>query len=136
MKVKRTARAGADVPTSSMADISFLLLVFFMATTIFKMENGLAVHLPRAEMGVRVPRQNIANIWADRRGDMTIDDLLVNMSDIEPIIAQKLSENPSLIVGLKIDRDVPYLRANDVMEQLKKANALNTSFTVDMRGGS
>jgi biopolymer transport protein ExbD len=133
MRVRRTASASAEVPTSSMADISFLLLVFFMATTIFKMENGLAVQLPRAEMGVKVPRQRTAHIWVDRRGDMTIDDLLVRTPDIELIIAKKLSENSSLVVGLNIDRDVPYLVANDVMEQLKKANALNTSFTVDMR---
>ena len=56
MRWKRPVRVEAWIPTASTADIAFLLLIFFMATTIFRMENGLPVTLPRAEAGVPVPR--------------------------------------------------------------------------------
>lgn len=131
MRLKRTVGSSAAIPTSSTADIAFLLLIFFLATTIFKMENGLPVNLPRAEMGQKVPKQKTAHVYLDAGGNISIDDFLIQMEMIEPIIAKKLSENSTLIVGLTIDEAVPYNLADDVMGQLKRANALNTSFTIE-----
>ncbi len=130
MRLKRTVGSDAGIPTASTADIAFLLLIFFLATTIFKMENGLPVNLPRAEMGQKVPKQKTAHVYLDAGGNISIDDLLIQMEMIEPILAKKLSANSTLIVGLTIDEAVPYNLADDVMEQLKRANALNTSFTI------
>jgi hypothetical protein len=53
------------------------------------------------------------------------------MVDIVPIMQAKRSEDPALIVGLNIDRTVPWEIAGEVIEMLKEALALNTSFTVD-----
>ncbi|MFH1865849.1 MAG: biopolymer transporter ExbD, partial [Candidatus Eisenbacteria bacterium] len=51
-----------------MADIAFLLIVFFMVTTIFKLEQGLAITLPRSTAGDKIPREKVAHIWIDRTG--------------------------------------------------------------------
>jgi len=130
-RVKRTLNVESKVPTSSMADIAFLLLIFFMVTTIFKLEEGLPVTLPRAEAAVKVPRQQISHIWVQSANRMTIDDNLITMVDIVPIMQAKRGEDPALIVGLNIDRSVPWEIAGEVIEMLKEALALNTSFTVD-----
>jgi biopolymer transport protein ExbD len=130
-KVKRTVGVKNDVPTSSMADIAFLLLIFFMATTIFKMEEGLPVELPRAEAGQRVPRQKISHVWVQNARTMTIDDNYITLVDIVPILRGKLANDPALITGLNIDQRVPWNIAAEVIEMLKEAQALNTSFTTE-----
>jgi biopolymer transport protein ExbD len=114
-----------------MADIAFLLLIFFMATTIFKLEEGLPVTLPRAEMGQRVPRNKVAHIWVLNASEMTIDDNLITMVDIVPLLQAKLGDDPALVVGLNIDQSVPFEIAAEVIEMMKEAHALNASFTTD-----
>jgi biopolymer transport protein ExbD len=130
-KISRTLGVKNDIPTASMADIAFLLLIFFMATTIFKMEEGLPVTLPRAEAGQIVPRQKVSHVWVMSASQITIDDKYISMVDIVPIMAAKQLENPSLVVGLNIDQRVPWEIASEAIEMLKEAQALNASFTVD-----
>jgi len=129
----RKAKIEAKIPTSSMADIAFLLLIFFLATTIFKMEEGLVVHLPKAVTGDKMARETISHIWINAAGKISIDDKLVEMDNIEPIMAQKWRDNPALIVGFQTDRNVPYRIMHDAMEQLKRANALSVAFNVEKK---
>lgn len=133
-KISRTIGITSKVPTSSMADIAFLLLIFFMVTTIFKMEEGLPVVLPRAEAGQRVPRQQLSHIWV-MGNEMTIEDNLISMVDIVPILAAKLADDPALVVGLNVDQNTPWDIASEVIEMMKEAQALNASFTTDKEKG-
>lgn len=135
MDLRRKAGSGAKIPTSSMADIAFLLIVFFMVTTIFKLEQGLAITLPRSEAGEKIPREKIAHIWIDRRGTISIDDLVVGVENIEPLIVAKMRENPALIISFNTDDRTPYEVVNESMDRLKLANALRVSFTTMPEGG-
>lgn len=130
MRWKRPARVEAWIPTASTADIAFLLLIFFMATTIFRMENGLPVTLPRAEAGVPVPRRLATHVYLDVRGNLSVDDFLLTVPELRPVLARLLRENPALVVGLTVDREVPYSRVDAVIEELKRSGARNVSFTV------
>ena len=129
----RKAKIEARIPSASMADIAFLLLIFFLATTIFRLEEGLVVHLPKAVTGEKIPREKIAHIWINAAGKISIDDKIVNMQDIEPVMAQKWRDNPAMIVGFQTDRSVPYRIVHEAMEQLKRANALSVAFNVDKK---
>ena len=130
-KFHRKANVGQSIPTSSMADIAFLLLVFFMVTTIFKLEDGLVVEMPKAEAAVSVPRERVSHIWIDRLGNISINDKLVAVNQVEPIIYGKLVVNPALIVAFNTDKQTPFEVVHDVMEELKAANATRVSFTAD-----
>jgi biopolymer transport protein ExbD len=130
-RFERTMKAESQIPTGSMADIAFLLLIFFIVTTIFRMEDGLVITLPRAEAGQKLDRQQLVNIYIDTRGDVSIDDNLIRMTDIEPILVTKLQANSQTVVGLKFDEAVPYRLVHECLEQMKRANALNTAFTVE-----
>ena len=129
MRFKRSVKAEGSIPTGSMGDIVFLLLVFFMATTIFKLEEGLSLTLPRAESGIRVPRERVTHVWMDARGDLSIDDRFLDPSAIRGILTQKMRDNPQLIVGLNLDAGLPYDRIDDILMRLREANAINVSFT-------
>lgn len=114
-----------------MADIAFLLLIFFMVTTIFKLEDGLPVEMPKAEAGVSVPRERVAHIWIDRFDRISINDNLMQVEQIEPVVYGKLIENPALIIAFNVDKQTNFDIVDAVMEQLKNANATRVSFTAD-----
>jgi len=137
MKFKRDSKIENNVPTSSMADIAFLLLIFFMVTTIFKLEDGLKVTLPRAETAAKQKRERVLRIWIDAVGNISIQDKLVKLNQIEDIMVASLSENPLLIVAFNADHRTPAGIVHDVMEELKEANAIRVSFTSDpeLQGG-
>ena len=128
MKITKNQGVANSIPTGSMADIIFLLLIFFMVTTIFKMEEGLPITLPRAESGSELERERLIHIWADRFSRISINDKLMRVESISPVIASRLKENFSLIVAFNIDKRTKYQLVSDVMDQLKDANAVNVTF--------
>lgn len=130
---KKKQGVKANVPTASMADIAFLLLIFFMATTIFKMEDGLEVTLPRAETAQRQQREKIMHVWINQGGMISINDKIVRMEQIEDIMKGMLQERPDLIVAFNADDRAPYRVVSDVMEELKDASAVRVSFTSDKK---
>jgi biopolymer transport protein ExbD len=131
VKFEKNQKIENKVPTSSMADIAFLLLIFFMVTTIFKMEDGLPVTLPRAETAQKQEREKIMHIWIDGGGRISINDKIVDVIQVEDILLNMLSERPDLIVAFNADDRAPYGVVSDVMDELKDANAIRVSFTSD-----
>ncbi|MEJ2503891.1 MAG: biopolymer transporter ExbD, partial [Gemmatimonadota bacterium] len=68
----RPTRARGDIPTSSMADIAFLLLVFFLVTTIFDQERGLSLVLPEADRPQPVSPTNVLHLWVLEDGTVGV----------------------------------------------------------------
>ena len=128
MKFERNLKSQSSIPTASMGDIVFLLLIFFMVATVFKTEDGIPVTLPRAESGVEPKRELVANIYVNRRGAISIDDKMVDVGMVGPLISQKLKANPLLIVAFQTDQHTKYSRMDEIMEELKKVNAVRVSF--------
>jgi biopolymer transport protein ExbD len=129
LKFKTRQGIQHEIPTASMADIVTLLIIFFMVTTIFKMEEGLPITLPRAESGADQERERLVHIWADRWDRISINDKLVRIENIQAIIASRMEENRGLIVAFNVDHRTKYQLVSDIMEELKEANAVNVSFT-------
>ena len=134
MDFGRNTKKSTFIPTSSMGDIAFLLLIFFMVTTIFREETGLPIELPRAEAGEEVNRELISNIYINRLGQISIDDRLVQTKHITDIMGVKISDNPQLIVAFKTDTYTDYGVVSDVMEELKEVNAVRVFFNNDIEG--
>ncbi len=127
MRFPEKKKERAYIPTASMADIAFLLIVFFMVTTIFRVEKGIEVNLPHAVTTERLPRRNVARIWVSEAGDISIDDRFTEISEVEMIMAEKLNENPDLLVQVKSDEDCRYGDVAWVLEELRKARAIKVS---------
>ncbi|UCG51993.1 MAG: biopolymer transporter ExbD [Candidatus Latescibacterota bacterium] len=131
MRFQRETKIENKVPTASMADIAFLLLIFFMTTTIFKMEDGLPITLPRAETAAKQEREKIIRVWIDPVGHISIQDRLVMVEQIKDLMLGAMTENPALIVAFNADHRTPNGIVSDVMDELKEANAVRVSFTSD-----
>lgn len=122
---KREERA--SIPTASMADIAFLLIIFFMVTTIFRAEKGIKIELPYAMKTERLPKREVSRIWVSQRGEMSIDDKFVSLSEIATIMSNKAIDNPDMITQIKTDRRAKYGDVAYILEELKKARALRVS---------
>ena len=132
MRFRRKSEVGQSIPTSSMADIAFLLLIFFMVTTVFVRYRGLPVRLPHAEVTEEIKtRRNITHIWMAQDGKISVDDMIVDLRSVGPIIYQKLVDNPRIIVSLKCDAKTPYGKVSQMMEELRKIQALNINFATE-----
>ncbi len=128
MNFRRKQERGSSIPTASTGDIAFLLLIFFMVTTIFRKETGLPVDLPRAEAGEKVKQEQVLNVFINRKGLISIDDRLIRVTDVSKVIGQRISGDPTLVIAFKADTATPYQDVSDVMEELKAVNALRVSF--------
>jgi biopolymer transport protein ExbD len=129
MRFARKSTVGAAIPTASMADISFLLLVFFMVSTVFVRYRGIPVTLPQAEAVEELEmRRHVTSIWVSNQGIINIDDAQVTLDQVGPLIHAKLTANPRLVVSLKADADAEFGRLSDVMQELRRVEALRVNF--------
>lgn len=128
-RFRKKTRIRFDIPTGPMADISFLLIIFFMVTTVFVVYRGFQVNLPLAErIESMKSRRNVISIWIGANGRIMADEYETDLSGLAGIVSQKLQENPKIVVSVKSDRNTPYRIISGVIEELKRANALRVSF--------
>jgi len=132
-KVKRNAKPETQIPTTSMGDISFLLLLFFMVSTVFVKEKGLDVILPKAKEIQKIPRKHATTIYVNRTRTITIDDFAVEIPQVSVIMQQKLAEDINTITCFRTDKDTNYGTMSDILNQLKDANALRVQFEAKLK---
>jgi len=117
----RRARALPVIPTSTMADIAFLLIVFFLVTTSMSRDKGLGLTLPPPGSATRVPSRNITKVWINASGEIMHDQELVTLEQLGMRIAVMTQENPNLIVSIKTAPDARYEFFVNVVDEIKKA---------------
>lgn len=124
---KRKAKT-ADIPTDSLADIAFLLLIFFLVTTTIDVDKGIGLTLPdpRGEQK-KIRSKNITNLLINESGQVLLDLNEVAIPQIREKIRQMIQENPKLIVSVKTARNTPYDVYVSVLDQLKQADARKIS---------
>ena len=126
MTGKRRFKGGA-IPTSSMADIAFLLLIFFLVTTTIDMDKGLGMVLPAEGEEIEISKKNILNCLINSTGNVLLGGEGLEIRDLSKSIRQKLAENDKLIISVKAHKSTSYKDYIAVIDQLKRANATRIS---------
>ena len=130
MKINRKTKSSKEISTSSMPDIIFMLLIFFMVTTVMRVFEGLNVTVPRAQTIKKLDsKRNTSYVWATKDGLVSIDDKLVNVEDMNYVMAQKIIARPKLTVSGKFDKDAPMELITDIHEELRESNAIKLSYS-------
>jgi len=107
-----------------MADIVFLLLVFFLVTTTMNQDRGIGMHLPPAGESKKIQKKNICNIWVNVNGDILINlEQNIPLNQLRADIERRLTANEKLIVSLKADEETPYKNFIDVLDEIKLSGA-------------
>ena len=116
------------IPTSSMADIAFLLLVFFLVTTTIDTDKGLGIVLPPpGDMEIEIRKENILNCLINSQGKVLLDEEPISIDQIHRVVGQKLRANDKLIVSVKAHPKTAYNDYVKVIDQLKVADAKRIS---------
>jgi len=132
MQFERKTKISTAIPSASLPDIIFMLLIFFMVATVFKQFAGLKVSLPDAEMVRKIPgsKRHIVTIWIDRNNAVVCDDYKVTKtSNLRNVLYEKRIGDPQMIVAMKIDKESTMAMVNDVQQEMRKADALRLNYS-------
>ena len=124
-----------------MSDIAFLLLLFFMVSTVFVQEKKFWVERDRwpvAQSIERIPRNNTTTIYVMKNETILLDDVPTKIESEEDVmianaLRSKKSENPEIVVCFRTDRETKYGAMSDVMRQLQNAETLVVAFEAQKR---
>ena len=132
--LKRKSKAASEIPSSSLADMAFLLLIFFMVTTTFRKEDPRDVVFPEAEATEKLeqPRKDVLHVYIEQDGRIFINDQQIPATDVSNVVAPLYAENTAMVVMLRSDREVPYAVVDQVMQELQAAGALRVAFYTNL----
>ena len=130
MNIERKTKTGSEISTSSMPDIIFMLLIFFMVTTVMREFDGLKVLMPKAKMIEKLEsKRHTSYIWATKDGLVSVDDRIININNLSGLMYNKIAKDPRITVSLKSDEKTTMRLITDIHTQLRKANALKISYS-------
>ena len=125
-KQKRRFKGG-EIPTSLMADIAFLLLIFFLVTTTIDMDKGLGMVLPAEGEEMENNKKNILNCLINSTGNVLLGGEAVDIKNLARAVRQKIAQNDKLVISVKAHNASRYEDYVRVIDQLKQANATRIS---------
>ena len=130
MNFSRKTQLSSEIPTSSMPDIIFMLLIFFMVTTVLREYSGLPVNIPKAEKIEKLKgKRHTAHIWISKEGLVSINDRIFNIQDVAKIMYDKRVSDPQLVVSLKADEEAKMELISSIHEELREADALKLNYS-------
>ncbi|MDI6400377.1 biopolymer transporter ExbD [Balneolaceae bacterium ANBcel3] len=131
---KKRERVEAEVPQAGMADIAFLLLIFFLVVTTIDVDTGIGMQLPPPPDPDQEPppirERNLMNILVNAQGMILINEEPANLQDVQRLVMDfvdnenraqdpNLAEDPrSAIVSIKTDRQTPYEIYIDMLDEV------------------
>jgi len=116
-----------EVNSSSMSDIAFLLLVFFLVTTTISLDKGISLILPAEGNELEVNRKNITSILINDKGKILMDDDPIKINQIKSRATKKIASNNNIIFSVMTHKNTKYEDYILVLDQLKQANATKIS---------
>lgn len=120
-------RAGVRMDMTPMVDIAFLLLIFFMVTTVFRKPQAMEVNLPPKDAKVEVPESNVLTLYVRKDERMTYKVgtgafLPTEKKELVSVYQDNLNLNPEIIILVKLHPKVRYEMMVDMMDELEIAD--------------
>ncbi len=131
----RKSKASSEVPSSSLADIAFLLLIFFMVTTVFQADRDRPIEWPEAEAAEKIDekQKNILNIWLERSGTVFMNDQPFGMPDVSSFVAPLYAASDrALVISIRSDRQTPYIYVDQLQKELVEAGVVRVVFATQL----
>ncbi len=123
----RKKRPGVRIDMTPMVDVAFLLLIFFMVTTVFRRPLAMEVNMPEPGARVEVPESNVMTVYVGPAGDLRWKQgrgglQALPWAALPETFVTLAKANPDLIVLVKIDRAARYETMVDMMDALDDAH--------------
>lgn len=132
---KKRASTKQEIPTATMSDIVFILLLFFMvSTTLRQVDVMVHYQLPEAKAIHKIEnRRLISYIWVGDHGRIQVNDNIVKLEQIENIMYKKRVAVPNVIVSLRIDKNSDMGIVTDIQQELRKADTRRINYSAKLK---
>ncbi len=137
MKLKASIEHKPNIPTASMADIAFLLIIFFMLTITFEVDKT-QVLLPKTTLRYEIPKK-AAYVSIDGNGRIRASNgteasvLVPTADEVLSMAVNVISTDPAKTFVVKSDGDVPWEKIDEVLDALKRAKVRELYLLSDQR---
>lgn len=132
VKIKKRKLGEAQIPTGSMADIAFLLLLFFLVSTNIDVDTGIGLVLPEyippeEREFVEISKDRMAALLVNENGDVLLDGSIIAIPQIKENLKERIASkielpsNKKLVVSVKTDRRTIYNLYIQTLDQVKGA---------------
>ncbi len=134
MKFKRTTQVDEEgLPITNLVDVLFLLIVFFMLSTVLSFDRGLGVKLPETQTAGRISNKGVS-ILVNRDGRVFVDGSEVSLERLGETVKAHQKLHGSNVL-LKSDRETRYQAIADIMDKLLEVGISDLSLPVVEKGG-
>lgn len=144
--LKKMRRIGIAIDMTPMVDVAFLLLIFFMATTVFKPPEKDQIALPESNSEAKSPESDIITIAVTKAPSVRViwrqsgEEVNRELSpdavqaELGTVLSNARRANPGARMLVKMDKDAPYGVMADMMEALQEAKAPRFNVQTDLEG--
>lgn len=130
MKLKKKSKLKTTIPTTAMPDIIFMLIFFFMVSSVLRDYEGLNVILPKAKQIEKLASKvHVTYLWVSKEELISIDGKLLDVKSIRNIMYEKRTTDPQLIVSIRSDQRVNMGLINKIHKELRLADALKVNYS-------
>ncbi|MEW6194722.1 MAG: biopolymer transporter ExbD [Bacteroidota bacterium] len=128
---KKRSNTKTSIPTASMPDIVFMLLLFFMVTTTLREVDVLVqFRLPEAKAIEKIENKRlISYVWVGQDGKIQVNDSLTKLDEIQKIMYAKRVSLPNVIISLRVDKNSDMGVVTDIQQELRKASCLRINYS-------
>lgn len=118
MALKSRSKISSTFSMSSMTDVVFLLLIFFMITSTLVHPNALKLLLPQSQN--QTAAKPITSVSITSNLEYYVEEQQVSFNQIEPLLKEKVGEDPETYISLHVDENVSMKEVVKVMNIAKK----------------
>ncbi|WP_419661887.1 putative biopolymer transport protein related to ExbD [Desulfosarcina variabilis str. Montpellier] len=119
---KRKKRYAVQMPMTSLIDIVFMLLIYFLLTTNFMVDEGIKIKLPQAKAAAP-QTEEVITVFVDAQGRSFINEEEVSMDRLFDHLKKKIGNKENELVVVRADRALILNKAVKVMDIAKAAGA-------------
>ena len=125
MKIKRR-ELQVEIPTASMADVAFLLIIFFLVASFYSVTRGIQFSLPKHDEAALTAEPEAATlIEIAASGALTVDGRPLPIEQLRGYLEPRLQRNPTRSVIMQTSLDAPYQAMTDVFDELRQVGVQN-----------
>ena len=117
---------------SPLIDMVFILLIFFIVTTVFVEETGVEINKPEAATQVDLEKNSIL-IAITANGNVVYGGREIGINGVRAQVRRLVQEDPRMPVIIQADESVPTRTLVRVLDEAKLGGAISVSISTDMR---